>query len=217
MPLIRNIEPDARELIAYVVAHARERRITLNRTRLVKLLYLVDVESVRAGRDPITGFEWSFLEFGPAAAELIAILEDMERRTALYRAAPDDAPDGENWISGTRRTVDGVVERFAPLPPNELLDRVYFHTGPMSDACPGQRLDIRRARDDAGPRRPLPLRPPSRPEDVEQRLSQWRARMSRRLGTTPALASGVVLEDVGDDLEADGVRGRLRVCDGCEL
>jgi hypothetical protein len=40
--LIRNIEPDTRELVAYIVA-ARERRMTLNRTRLVKLLYLVDV------------------------------------------------------------------------------------------------------------------------------------------------------------------------------
>jgi hypothetical protein len=216
MPVIRNIEPDTRELVAYVVARARDRRITLNRTRLVKLLYLVDVESVRAGRDPITGFEWSFLELGPSAVELIVILEDMERRTTLYRAAPDDAPDGENWISGTRRTVDGVVERFAPLAPNELLDHVYFDTGPMSDARPGQRLDIGRALADPGPRRRLPLRPPARPADVEQRLSQWR--MARRLGPPSArVASGAVLDDVEDDLEADRVRGRLRVCDGCEL
>ena len=74
--------------------------MTLNRTRLVKLLYLADVESVRTGRGPVTGVDWDFLDFGPHSAALDEALADLERRTALYRALPEDAPDGEDWIAG---------------------------------------------------------------------------------------------------------------------
>jgi hypothetical protein len=182
MPLIQNVEPDLRALIAYIVAGARERRVTLNRTRLVKLLYLVDVESVRTRREPVTGVAWVFLDFGPHAGELVHLLEDLERRTALYRAMPDDAPDGEDWLAGTRRTVDSVIERFAALPLNALLDHVYFRTGPMAGAQRGLLLDMSRARDDAGPRRAPALRAPARADGVEERLAGWRASTARRLG-----------------------------------
>ncbi|HEV7807911.1 MAG TPA: hypothetical protein VGO80_18980 [Solirubrobacteraceae bacterium] len=217
MPLIQNVNPDLRALIAYIVAGARERRVTLNRIRLVKLLYLVDVESVRTRREPVTGVDWVFLDFGPHADELVATLEDVERCTALYRAVLDDAPDGEDWIVGTRRTVDSVVERFAALPVNALLDHVYFRTGPMAGARRGQRLDIGRARDDAGPRRALPLRAPARGDGVEQRLACWRASTARRLAPLQLDQPAGLLTDAGDDFEAGRVRGRLHVPDGSEL
>jgi antitoxin SocA-like protein len=217
MPLIQNVKPDLRALIAYIVAGARERRVTLNRTRLVKLLYLVDVESVRTRREPVTGVEWVFFDFGPHADELVDLLEDLERRTALYRAVPDDAPDGEDWIAGTRRTVDVVVERFAALPVNALLDHVYFRTGPMAGARRGEHLDVGRARDDAGPRRALPLRAPARADGVEQRLAGWRASTARRLAPLVLDPPAGLLADAGDDFKAGKVRGRVRVPAGSEL
>ncbi|MEA2139343.1 MAG: hypothetical protein QOG56_2493 [Solirubrobacteraceae bacterium] len=243
MPLIQSVEPDLRALIAYIVAGARERRVTLNRTRLVKLLYLVDVESVRTRREPVTGVAWVFLDFGPHAGELVDVLEDLERRTALYRAMPDDAPDGEDWLAATRRTVDSVIERFAALPVNALLDHVYFRTGPMAGAQRGRLLDMSRARDDAGPRRAPALRAPARADGVEERLAGWRASTARRLGPLaldPSTAGRVgpsaldpstagrleplaldpgarLLADPGDDFEAGRVRGRLHVPPGSEL
>jgi hypothetical protein len=57
--LIRNIEPDTRELVAYVVARARERRMTLNRTRLVKLLYLGEPLGLNLSADALNALvEW---------------------------------------------------------------------------------------------------------------------------------------------------------------
>lgn len=210
MPLIQNVEPDLRALVPYIVARARERRITLNRARLVKLLYLVDVESVRTRRRPVTGVDWVFLDFGPHADLLVETLEDLEARSALYRAVDEDAPDGEDWVSGTRRTVESVVERFAALPLHVLLDHVYFHTGPMAGAHRGDALDLDRARDDAGLRQAPALRPPTRPDDVERRLAGWRATTARRLAALtldpPAalLAAGVGVRVAGR------VRGPLR-------
>ena len=214
MPLIQNVAPDLRALILYVVAGARERRVTLNRTRLVKLLYLADVESVRTGRRPVTGVDWVFLDFGPHAAELDETLADLERRTALYRAVPEDAPDGEDWIAGTRRTVDGVIERFAALPLNALLDHVYYRTGPMRAAQRrGESLDMGRARDDAGPRRPLALRAPACPGDLDGRLAAWRARLARTRAAAPADPPVVWLADPDQDLVVGRVRGALHARD----
>lgn len=100
----------SRALIAYIVARAREREITLTRTRLVKLLYLLDVERIRSRREPVHRRQLGFLpHYGPYAFELIDTLEQMEgselvaqswRGSILYRAAPG-APDGEDWVSAT--------------------------------------------------------------------------------------------------------------------
>src|SRR3954454_2497335 len=129
MPLFPRTDPELRGLISYIVAKARDRGITLNRTKLVKLLYLIDVERVRSRRDLLTGLEWVFFHYGPYAFELIDTLEAMEgseltaqpwHGSVLYRGAPG-APDGGDWPAGTKATVDGVLKRFAPLDLNELL------------------------------------------------------------------------------------------------
>jgi hypothetical protein len=211
MRLIQNVAPDIRALILYVVAGARERRVTLNRTRLVKLLYLVDVESVRTGRATVTGVRWHFEDFGPHAAELEAAIAELERHTALYRAVPEDAPEGEDWIAGTRRTVDAVIERFAALPLNALLDHVYFRTGPMGGARRGERLELGRARDDAGPRRPPALRPPPRPDALDSRLDAWRATTAQRLARIRLEPAARALGEAGSEVVVGRVRGRLHV------
>lgn len=225
MAFFSSTDPDLRPLIAYVVARSREREITLNRTKLVKLLYLIDVERVRSGRQPLTGLEWKFFHYGPYAFELIDTLEAMEgselvaqqwHDSALYRAAPG-APEGDDWYPATKSMVDNVIRRFAALDLNELLDYVYFHTGPMVDAQRGRRLDLFLARDDPPQRRQPPLRPPERPADVEQRLERWRQRTARRLGPVALDPPGRFLDDPDEDLGGDGVRGRLRVPEGSEL
>ncbi len=225
MPLFARIDPDLRSLIAYIVARARERDITLNRTKLVKLLYLIDVERVRGRGRPLTGLRWIFFHYGPYAYELIDTLTEMEGRelvaspwhdSVLYRAAPG-APDGDDWNAGPRRTVDHVIERFAPLDLNELLDYVYFRTEPMTNAAREQPLNLLSAQDDPSERRHVPLRPPEPPADLEQRLGQWRARNARRLAPVALDPPGGFLDDSDDDLSGEGVRGTIRVPDDSEL
>jgi hypothetical protein len=225
MPLFPRIDPDLRSLIAYIVAQARGRGITLNRTKLVKLLYLIDVERVRSRRESLTGLEWVFFHYGPYAVKLIDTLEAMEgtelvasqwHDSVLYRAAPH-APDADDWNAGTKSTIDRVLDRWAPVDLNELLDYVYFHTGPMADAERGQRLDLSLAREDPLEHRHVPLRPPARPADVEQRLERWRAGTARRLATVTLDPPGRFLDDPDDDLAGEGVHGALRVPDDSEL
>ena len=217
-PLIQNVEPDLPALIAYVAARCRERSIALSQTKLVKLLYLIDVARVASRRDPLTGLHWVFFHYGPYAIELLETVDEIAgtrkigrtwNQAALHEAAAD-ASDGEDWLSSTRRTVDRVIDRFAPLALNELLDHIYFRTAPMIGATRGDPLDLARARDQVEPRRRTPLAPAAAPDDLPARLAGWRAQTSRRLAPVRLDPPGRFFDDAGDGIGI-GVTGALTV------
>ena len=186
MPLKR-LDPDVQALIAYIVDRSRNRGVTLTRTKLIKLLYLLDVERVSTRREPLTGAEWIFFHYGPWAAELSETIKAMEGTSliaepyygsTLYRFAPD-APDGADWPAGTKMTIDHTVDEWGGVELNELLDHVYFHTGPMIDAKRGEPLDMSLARDYRERSYP-PLRAKSAAGELEERLGAWRERNAAR-------------------------------------
>jgi len=226
MPLFQRHDPDLRSLIAYIVARACDRDVTLNQTKLVKLLYLVDVEREASARPLLTGLRWVFFHYGPYALELPEILAKMEggevivgqwHGAKLYRAAPD-APTGEDWPPGTRSLVDSVLKRYAALELNELLDFVYFHTAPMLEAVRGEPLDMTQARTNP-PRRPQrPLGASSLPEGARDRLEVWRER--RRSAYVPLSSEDQrhFFSDPDDEeLPLDSTYGRLVVPEDTEL
>jgi hypothetical protein len=222
MPLFRRIDPEPSALIAYIVARSRDRDITLTMTKLVKLLYLIDVERVRGRRNVLTGYEWVFFHYGPYAFELINTLDKMAgselmveewHDSKLFRAAPG-APDGDDWNAGTKSLVDRIVDDFAGLELNELLDWVYFHTGPMLTAVRGQPLDMSGARDYTPPRRHAPLVAPTPPIDLTERLARWRQDHAARLIPVDLDPPGEFLGDPSVIQEESPVGGRLHVpCD----
>jgi hypothetical protein len=214
VPLFAKHDPDLGALVAYLVARALDRGVTLNQTKLVKLLYLVDVERAASGRPSLTGLRWIFFHYGPYALEFPQTLEPLEgtalivdgyKDARLYRAAPE-APDGDDWPPATRRQVDDVIRRFVGLDLNELLDHVYFHTPPMRDAVRGEPLDMSRARSEPERRAAPPLLPPALPADASERLVAWRQR--RREQLRPAAA------DVGRAFLTDPEAERLQLGDG---
>ena len=222
MPLFQRTDPDLQSLIAYMHARAEDRGIALHRTKLVKLLYLIDVERARGRRASLTGLEWTFSHSGPhseAVAGTVKRMTDTElsmptwRESRLRRGAPS-APDGEDWPPPTKGTVDRVMDRFAARSVDELLDHVYFHTGPMRGARRGATLDMELARaDPPTPRRAVPLPPPARPADAGARLARWRAQTARRLAPIALDPPGAVLTDAEHDA-GNALRGRLHVPGG---
>jgi hypothetical protein len=224
MPLFERNDPDVRSLIAYLVAKARDKGVTLNQTKLVKLLYLIDVERIASGRQALTGLRWVFFHYGPYALELPEILEPMEggqlivgewNGARLYRAAPG-APEGDDWPSGTRSLVDNVVRRFAALDLNELLDHVYFHTAPMHRAVRGQPLDMDRAGTAPSPRRHAPLAPPRFAAGARERVDEA---LRRRRATFVPLSLDERRKLFADepDEEMRLTKGRLVVPEDTEL
>ncbi|HTZ85963.1 MAG TPA: hypothetical protein VMB05_04780 [Solirubrobacteraceae bacterium] len=225
MPLFPKHDPDLGALVAYIVARARDRGVTLNQTKLVKLLYLIDVERAASGRPLLTGLRWIFFHYGPYALELPRTLEPMEgtalivdgyKDARLYRAAPD-APDGEDWPPATRRQVDEIIRRFVALDLNELLDYVYFHTSPMRGAIRGQALDMSRARSEPERRAAPPLSPPDLPADASKRLANWRQRRREQTRPVAADAGRAFLTDPQEEwFQLGNDRGRLVISPDAE-
>jgi hypothetical protein len=184
MALFSKREPELRELAAYVVEAARGRSLTVRRAKLVQLLYLVDVERVRGGRAPLTGVTWTRGVAGAAGEGLDETLRAVERdelkpetwgkRVETGRFG--DPGRGDDWVSGTKLLVDGVVRDFAALDQNALLDHVCFETAPMRGAAGfGEPLDLERARGARARRPGSPLTPPPAPADLAARLDRWRS------------------------------------------
>jgi hypothetical protein len=148
--------PLAQDLALALLTSAQARGTALNKTKLLKLMYLADIEHFRAHRKTLTGFTWIFFLYGPWAAEYDTLIADLERH---------DFIEIESWesggISGDRlktsedRNLEAVLESateyyrvkhhvdtWSDRNLSELLDYVYFDTDPMRDAVSLQPLDF---------------------------------------------------------------------------
>jgi hypothetical protein len=122
-------------------------------TRLVKLLYLADLEWRRrhAGQ-PLAALTWQFLHFGPYATELADLLggpeverTEFEPGKVAHRLPLEvedlDRPQVPDEVSGL---LASLVKTWGDADLNLLLDYVYFETEPMEAAQRGQLLDFSR-------------------------------------------------------------------------
>ena len=145
---------DLKPLIAYLVDHVRDQDGTLNKTTLVKLVYLVDVECCRKLGRPATGLEWRFHHYGPYSAELErdvndnAFIHAFGDRNSGYGFAPSSdwkdihAAFNTGFDPAVRRVTDGVARQWGLEPLETLLEYVYFETEPMQNTRRGETLDF---------------------------------------------------------------------------
>lgn len=115
-----------------------ERMLPPLKTRLVKLMYLTEVEYYRRTGKRLTDLPWKFHHFGPYASVLGNYLGnpnvDSIAWSITHRANPAD--------HDVLRCVVQVVQRWGDADLNELLDYVYFETEPMQAAHRGERLEF---------------------------------------------------------------------------
>ena len=145
---------DLKPLIAYLIDQVREKEGAPNKTALVKLVYLVDVECCRRFGKPATGLEWRFHHYGPYSAELEQNINDNafidvfgNRRSGYSFSISSEWNDihaAVNTHFGPRvkRIADEVIRQWGLEPLDTLLEYVYFETEPMQDARRGTILDF---------------------------------------------------------------------------
>jgi hypothetical protein len=166
--------PDPPQLVLLIVWLARQRGESLTTLRLVKYLYLADLYWAREHEgQTLTGWPWGFVHYGPFTGEALDAIQ-YAVRTGLVAAQPfrskytdeerhlytveddraaalaDSLPD---TVLGPLRD---TIRRWADDTP-ALLDYVYFHTEPMAEARPGERLDFTKAVKTEDPR-PVQMR-----------------------------------------------------------
>ena len=142
-----------RGLVAQLVAglHDRDR---LLKTQIVKFLYLIDLEWVKATGAPLTGIEWQFHYFGPWSNGIETTLRAMaslgEVECQDYAAA-DGHPYtlyGEGEVGGVTlppavvMVTRHILGTYRDYPLRSLLDEVVYQTPPMRGAARGAVLDL---------------------------------------------------------------------------
>src|SRR5450759_1723299 len=157
--------PTAKSLVRAILTRLRELDSTASKTKLLKLLYLADIEHFRKAGSTLTGFDWIFYLYGPWAADFDRVLEQLQIEGLIdVRDWTDTSLEGREIritdpldlgkVIGdtdeyfrTKRMIDTFAAQSTP----ELLDYVYFSTEPMEGAEKLQPLDFRKVSKE-GPR-----------------------------------------------------------------
>lgn len=143
------------KLIPAIVALANERDSYVTKTKLLKLLYLFDVEWYRVHRVTYTEFDWKFHLLGPWTSEYDPTLEILFANENIKKRAGSDTFDTEfittdeevylNRIfddSKDSLIFEKVMRTWGNKATPEILDHVYFRTEPMVAATRGENLDF---------------------------------------------------------------------------
>ncbi len=120
-------------------------------TRLVKLLYLTDIEwRKRHNGQPLSNWNWLFYHYGPYAFEFQELFGNQEveeaelrtGRTAKFVNFTSEELKMRDVPDEVSRIMKKIVERWMGVDLNLLLDYVYFETEPMEQAKRGDALDF---------------------------------------------------------------------------
>ena len=150
------MRPEAQDLALAVLSRANERAGGVNKTKLLKLLYLADIEHYRRHDETLTGFDWRFHLYGPWAAEFDPLLDDLARTDKIEleawskdelagnRISPIEMRDLDRVVADTEEyyRILRVIDTWADRSLADLLDYVYFETEPMIDAVSQQPLSF---------------------------------------------------------------------------
>ncbi|GAY25390.1 conserved hypothetical protein [Desulfurococcaceae archaeon AG1] len=106
----------------------------VGRTRLMKLLFLVDAISSKELGHRITDIEWKRWVFGPFSREVLDVLDTLVRSERLYVDAGPEVryialEEPPPLPEDVRRVVDKVIREYGFMPLKMLLTRVYEEYG----------------------------------------------------------------------------------------
>ncbi|MBA7628550.1 hypothetical protein ES703_36038 [subsurface metagenome] len=148
------MNPIVTRLLRYIVDQVRDRDAVPTRTRVAKLLYLIDVEYYRRYGQTLTELPWRFLHYGPYAVEVEQLLQSLDLyidaeevitrkgyRAFTYKAQQPETLD-DLLSSPEQGMIDRIIDRWALESLYGLLDYVYFETEPMQAAARGNLLDF---------------------------------------------------------------------------
>ena len=150
------MDPTLSQLIPAVVSYVNEHGGYVTKTKLLKLLYLFDVEHYRIHRKIFTGFSWKFFHLGPWAKEyeeavgnLVAqeiLIESASTKpeydTKFYRTPHPHSLDNifqslKDWAA-----LKSVLQTWSESTTGEILDHIYFRTEPMEHGIRNEPLDF---------------------------------------------------------------------------
>ncbi len=147
------------DAITAVAAQAKAQGVKLSRTKLVKLLYFIDLAAWRTFGRTVTGVEWIWHKFGPYSSSVIDAVERMSSEDELqviqtnnyygsveYRIESVRPAYYEPASADLVGLIRGVLHQYGHMSPTEIGDASY-ETEPMrqlirSEGRRGQRIEF---------------------------------------------------------------------------
>lgn len=160
------MNPGVKTLIPAIASYVTEQESYLTKTKLLKLLYLFDVEYYRIHRETFSGFRWKFFHLGPWTNEFEAVLDDLVAEGVLIESL-SSKPEFETKFYKSSETVGIdklfidykdeaalrlILSRWGDSSTGEILDHVYFRTEPMEHGVRNEPLDFTVIAEQAPPR-----------------------------------------------------------------
>ena len=152
----------AERLLAYVIQGIQDEEGAPNRTRVLKIIYLIDIDYFRRHRRTLTGWKWVYYHFGPFAFEYpktldkmgVFLIDETEGETdngkRFFRYSVAEHQQIYDLITpADQAMIDDTISRWSLEDLNLLLSHVYFHTEPMIGSNPGETLDFSKITVDA--------------------------------------------------------------------
>jgi len=189
------------DLITAVAKKIRDVGGFPTKTKVLKLLYLLDIEEYRKSQTTLTGFDWKFYKFGPWSAmyddTLLAAVET--GRISLNSPNADEGATFINPVTSVSMSevlpsitqymmAERIIEVWATKPSVELLDYVYFHTAPMKDARRNEPLDFNTVLTEERPARYKTLKSDAGEGELARKRREFQERLKARKPTViPAL------------------------------
>lgn len=150
---------DIKKILAlanFICSRSMELNSYITKTKLLKILYLIDIEYYRKHNSTFTEFSWIYYDYGPWAYEYIKVYNEIEssmdfiidkievprvaeviRCPSVEYGVSSFFPDPLESIS-FRYFIDHWIQKDL----NEILNHVYFYTEPMEGAEKHKRLDF---------------------------------------------------------------------------
>lgn len=185
-----------RKLIPAIVCYVTEHGGYVTKTKLLKLLYLFDVEYYRTRRQTFTGFQWKFFHLGPWAKEYDEVIDGLVGQLVLVESS-SSKPEFDTKFYRTSEKFDlgrlftscrdeaalkEVLDRWGDSTTGEILDYVYFRTEPMLCGVRNQPLDFSSVSQETPPtyKRPSSGKTPAEIETLRSKFREKIARLGSR-------------------------------------
>jgi hypothetical protein len=159
--------------------------VSFGKTKLVKLLYLIDVEYQRRFSRKLTGLDWVFYHYGPYSPAIDEILKQIDldipqedvvtasgHPAKIFKPSKYIDSEFEYSTGAAKPIVDRVINQWGFEELNPLLSYVYFHTEPMMDANRGDSLDFSKITRQIPERKQVSVQIPK--EQIERMRAKFR-------------------------------------------
>jgi hypothetical protein len=154
------------QLIPAIVSYVTDHGGYLTKTKLLKLIYLFDVEYFRIHRRTFSGFSWKFFHLGPWTSEFDPVVQALvehghlsesssakaDYETRFYRTSEHIELEGLLKSYKEEAVLREILDVWGDRTTGEVLDYVYFRTEPMELGSRNEPLDFNKIAENFPPK-----------------------------------------------------------------